>query len=403
MHRELPEKFLVVSHNKIKRREVDFMKEKGFVRLLGFLAFCLICLWGMGEMKSEVQAKVKAKTETERLYEKALRAHFKGWGTLGKSGHCYYAYAKHSYTNRKNEIMIVGLQDTVKEIKIPEKIKGKKVTVIKLLDFREITEDIADGSAIYEKICNTKPAESKTRSIMIPRYVEEISSDSFDQQEFLANLKKFRVSSKNKHFKAKAGVLFTKNGKTLLKYPNKRKASTYRISDGVKELSRYSFKRARVDCIFIPNSVKKIEHGAFIDSKLKKISLPKNLRDIGSSAFAGTNLKEVAFPGSVKIIPEGCFADCSQLKKVTIKSGVKKIEAYTFVHCYQLKKLVIPSSVKSIDDPFSEEHHSESLQEDREAWHNARIEIYAKKNSYAYQKFNKKFWREKHGIILKLM
>lgn len=132
------------------------MKKEKIMRL----ALCLVCLWGMGGMKSEVQAKakVKAKTETERLYEKALRIHFKGWGYLGKSGSCYYTHAEQSYASRKNEIMIVGLQDTAKEIKIPEKIKGRKVTLIKLLDLREVT----DGTDLYKKLWNTKPAESKT-------------------------------------------------------------------------------------------------------------------------------------------------------------------------------------------------------------------------------------------------
>lgn len=382
------------------------MKEKRFMKLLGILALCTICLWGMGEMKSKSQAKVKARTETECLYEKALRAHFKGWGHLGKSGHCYYAYAKHSYSNRKNEIMIVGLQDTVKEIKIPEKIKGKKVTVIHLLSLGEIT----NGTTL-EKLLNTKPAESKTQSITIPRYVEEISLDSFQQEEFLVNLKKFRVSPKNKHFKSKAGVLFTKNGKMLLKYPNKRKVSKYRIPDGVKELSTQSFERARVERITVPNTVKRINYWAFSDAHVKKISLSKNLNFIGWAAFSRSDLREITIPGTVKTIPKSCFSSCNKLKKVTFKDGVKKISDGAFVQSYGLRKLIIPASVKKIEDLFfidpidnekKEEGTENALEKDKEAWRKAGVTVYAKKGSYAYRKFTGK-WLKKQGFKVKVM
>ena len=48
------------------------MKGKKIMRLLGFLAFCLICLWAVGENAWAAEKKVP--------YDTALRVHFKNWG-----------------------------------------------------------------------------------------------------------------------------------------------------------------------------------------------------------------------------------------------------------------------------------------------------------------------------------
>ena len=73
------------------------MKERRFVRLLGVLAICLICLWTVGgNVRAAEQGKATGEVEKKKVfYDAALRRHFKNMGCyLGKSKHCYYTYAQ---------------------------------------------------------------------------------------------------------------------------------------------------------------------------------------------------------------------------------------------------------------------------------------------------------------------
>lgn len=374
--------------------------------LLGALALCLICLWAAGgNAQAAEQGEATGATEKKKVsYDAALRKYFKNRREyLGKSKHCYYTYAKNIYGNRKNGLVIVGLQESVKEIRIPQKIKGKKVIAIYLIPLSTISDD-------YRELLSLR-AKSKTKSIVIPRYVDDISDDSIDQGHFLINLKKFKVSPKNRYFSSKSGVLFSKNGKILLNYPNKRKVSKYRIPKGVTHVSDKGFQDAYVGQVFMPDTVKVIDAGTFNYSHIKKISLPKNLSCIESYAFVGSDIQEIVIPGKVKEIPSFCFHSCKKLEKVTIKKGVKKIGKYAFVYCYNLRKVIIPSSVKKIEDPFSVDRlwftetydGIDYVAMNEEAWRNAGVTIYAKKASYAYRKISKSSWAETLGIKVKTM
>ena len=81
----------------ISKKEVNSMKERRVVRLLGVLAICLICLWTVGgNVRAAEQGKATGEVEKKKVfYDAALRRHFKNMGCyLGKSKHCYYTYAQ---------------------------------------------------------------------------------------------------------------------------------------------------------------------------------------------------------------------------------------------------------------------------------------------------------------------
>lgn len=425
------------------------MNKKRLMGLLGVLAFCLMCLWAVGE---NARAAEQGETAKKKFScDAAMRKHFKNWGIyLGKSSHCYYTYARNIYGNRKNGVVIVGFQETVKEIRIPEKIKGKKVIAIHL-----VRPDAISGDSHAEAL--SMKAKSKTKSIVVPRYVNDISDDSLGQGYFLTKLNNFKVSSKNRHFSSKFGVLFTKDKNRLLRYPDNRKAAKYRVPNGVTEIFDDSFGYADVERIIMPDSVraigasafcgasikkislsknlKRIGINAFLGSKIKKISLPKNLKYIGHSAFEDTELREIVIPGKVKEISycfasckklekvtigkgveeigEGAFVRCGSLKKITIPSSVRKIGEGAFIKCYQLKEINIPSSVKKFDDPFTYtydwteyEDGSDYALLDQEAWRGAGLTLYVKKGSYVERKLRKNTWKEKLaklGIKVKIV
>ena len=101
--------------------------------------------------------------------------------------------------------------------------------------------------------CNTKG------TFHISKNISAISANAFDD----AHITEFTVDNDNPLFKTVDGVLFTKDGKRLIRFPQE-KSGTYTIPAGVKTISQYAFKKSRkLTEIVIPDSVSNIGEGAF--------------------------------------------------------------------------------------------------------------------------------------------
>ena len=141
-------------------------------------------------------------------------------------------------------------------------------------------------------------------------------------------LKSIAVPAGHPSCSGKDGVLFTKDGKTLLYCP-------------VGKTGTYS----------IPSGVKNIGSEAFDGCRLTGVKIPSGVTNIGDYTFSGcTNLAEVTIPASVTHIGDGAFSACSGLSSVTIPSSVTSIGDHAFNWCRGLSSVTIPSSVKSIGD-----------------------------------------------------
>ena len=116
-------------------------------------------------------------------------------------------------------------------------------------------------------------------------------------------------------YKSVDGVLFSKDGKTLLAYPNYSKAEHYDV----------------------PAGVERIEAGAFGNEYLKTISLPIGLKSVGDYGFAGcTRLQSIALPLTVKEIGKGIFNECVSLELVSLPEGMEAVrdENYYWAEYY---------------------------------------------------------------------
>lgn len=101
------------------------------------------------------------------------------------------------------------------------------------------------------------------------------------------------------------GVLFSADGKTLLKYPSGRKDEHYDVPAGTEEIAARAFND---DMMGIP---------------LKSISLPIGLRKIGEYAFADCgNLLSMAVPLTVKELAPNAFAHCVSLERLSLPNGL---------------------------------------------------------------------------------
>ena len=147
------------------------------------------------------------------------------------------------------------------------------------------------------------------------------------------------------------GVKYSKDGRKLLKVPQKLKG-TYAIKEGTKIICNMVFCECdSLNSVVIPDGVAVIGNDAFsYCESLKSIIIPDSVTSIGESAFEGcSSLTRLVLPDSVTSIRNSSFWGCSSLSSLVIPDGVTSIGNGAFADCSSLKNLVLPESVVSIN------------------------------------------------------
>ena len=145
-------------------------------------------------------------------------------------------------------------------------------------------------------------------SISIPASVTEMES-AFTESYALTEI---NVDSSNPNYMSKDGVLFNKDGKELICYPDQKTDIEYTVSDGVVA----------------------IKDGAFADTRnLKKVTIPGNVKTIEKYAFSTMfgSLEEVVLSEGLAVIDDGAFSWCGGLTSITIPASVTKIGERAFI------------------------------------------------------------------------
>ena len=200
---------------------------------------------------------------------------------------------------------------------------SEELTTIKILAFR--------GCEVLE-------------SIVIPSKVTDIGTQAFYNCFLLKNI---IVDDESTTYKSMEGVLYSKDGKTLIYYPEGKTETTYTIPEGTEIIAHDAFEaNSRLVNVSFPNTVKQIQ-GAFGDcTALESIVIPDSVTSIGAYGFYGcTSLKSITLSKNIDVIHVYAFGECTSLESVVIPNGVKEIDSYVFYECTSLKSVVIPESV----------------------------------------------------------
>lgn len=177
--------------------------------------------------------------------------------------------------------------------------------------------------------------------------VSAVAPSAFDDD----NVTKFIVDSNNKYFKTVDGVLYTKDGKRLVRYPSGRKGS-FTVPNTATYIAQYAFKGCgKLTSINIPSSVRGIGANAFYEcKKLESVSLPSGINKIAEYTFDKCrSLKNIVLPDGVKNIGSAAFYGCTSLSDIKLPSSLKKIEDFAFSRCRSLKNISIPEDVSIIE------------------------------------------------------
>jgi len=146
------------------------------------------------------------------------------------------------------------------------------------------------------------------------------------------NLNKIVVDKENPNFTSLDGVLYSKDMKTLLLYPNKC---------GYKYLK---------DAAGNP-LVDKKSGALFPDKNSGYFTVPAGVTAIGENAFYKCDkLLGITFTGDVKEVHEKAFFKCKGLTKLELLEGLTTIDVDAFSFCDNLTgDVTIPASCKKIE------------------------------------------------------
>lgn len=158
--------------------------------------------------------------------------------------------------------------------------------------------------------------------VEIPETVQYIGEQAFSY----CGLRAIPVADGNAAYKSVDGVLFDRNGGTLIQYPQGSPRSDYRVPDGVSTILSVAFAKS---------------------IHLKTVSLPTSLRSIKTFAFDGcVQIERVNFARGLIRIEDHAFRECESLKRIHLPDGLEVLDWWAFKDCINLRSAVVPASVR---------------------------------------------------------
>lgn len=184
--------------------------------------------------------------------------------------------------------------------------------------------------------------------VTIPKTVTSMGTSPFAGNRPLS---KFIVEEGNPTYKAVNGVLFTKDGKTLVAYCCGNLDTYYYVPEGTEVIDRNAFNKAyRLTYIYFPSTLREIKPYAFAYSNIWSVTLTEGITKVGDSTFRSCkNLYRVFFENQSVTLEPSVFADCDYMESITLPEKLTKIPNGLFYGCANLESIDIPETVTAID------------------------------------------------------
>lgn len=220
----------------------------------------------------------------------------------------YYAISnKLAYSNiNESSCMVTGIGScTDVNIVIPEEYNGRKVTKINANAFKNNTniESITISKNIEVLGKSSFSGCTNLKKIII--YSENLGS--IEEENFLQcnKLEEYVVNKKNNAYKSIQGILFSKDGTKLIRYPQGKKDEEYIVPDSVTEI---------------------YTRGIDQNQYMKKLVVPESVNTIGDYAVALFPKLETLIINAEKINGLASFCDNYYIKTLEIGHNVKEMK-----------------------------------------------------------------------------
>ncbi len=214
-----------------------------------------------------------------------------------------------------------------------------------------------------------------------------LTAVEFDAFDGLSPFEAFEIAPEHPAFSVRDGVLFDREGGSLLRYPPHRSGTDYavpagtkriaigalagahslervRIPDGVTDIGAYAFDACpALESVRLPASLEKLGHEVFRGCpRLKDVDVPSGhafLRREGPflvnsreqlllTCLPGGRETELIAPEGVKYVDDYAFYRCDALQKIHLHRGLRTLGRYAFYHCAALKTVELPDGLRSI-------------------------------------------------------
>lgn len=165
------------------------------------------------------------------------------------------------------------------------------------------------------------------------------------------SLESFTVAEGNPSYSAVDGVLFSRDGSFLYRYPQAKAGTSYTVPDGVKEINENAFYYAvDLQTIHLPASVTEMDPTAFNACySLTSITVAADSRYYISRdgvLFTADGQHLVRYP------------QAKAGETYTVPDGVKTIDYNAFARVTELKHLILPVDVTTLDTQVFALHES---------------------------------------------
>lgn len=289
----------------------------------------------------------------------------------------------YEYYEENGEVFLTGCKECVDKLEVPSEIDGMPVvavlglgnaaTTVKQVIIPDSVELLGDGvfSGWYA---------SEIENIIIGSGVRYLDANMFG-----SSVADITVSENNAYYSSIDGVVFDKEGTTLVVYPCgkgteytvpanvvnidimftglyqhvtldfENGSTAYIKEDGVLYAKN---KTVIVSCdtsksgkYMMPDSVTTIADWAFMDcTELTSVVVSKNVTTIAYQAFANcTSLQNVDLPTGLHTIERGAFGGCNSLETIELPETLETIVKEAFAGS-GLKSVVIPDSVTEMGE-----------------------------------------------------
>ena len=263
-----------------------------------------------------------------------------------------YEDFEYEYDSETGEMCITGYNGESADVIIPESIEGHTVTMINIYFYNE-----------------------NMRNVYVPAGVSRLGIVNFSKK-----LENVYVDEANQTYKSVDGVLYTKDEKILVLFPNRPDKKAV-ISEGTEGIVYTAFNNSSFSEIFIPDSIKYVyRQSVEVDSKDWDIfsvenCLPgilsyqaelenvyvgeknKNIMSIDGMVYSKdmktfvmcpqTRSGEVVIDNNVEILGRAAFGKCTDVNRIVLGDKITEIRDICFMYS-GLTELNIPDSCTNI-------------------------------------------------------
>lgn len=195
------------------------------------------------------------------------------------------------------------------------------------VELAEGVQTIEDGA--FDTNVNSLSGTPEEGTLKIPASLTNIGVNALGRIFYA-----YEVDPENPFYSSTDGVLYSKDGTTLVDYPSLRTADEFIVPDGVRTIANGAFTATyRTDRFVIPGTVESIIGETFRECRyLREVYIADGVEvnNTGMMFYGCDNIQSVRLPEDTPLKIGATFSTNPSLTSITIPAGTTSIAQFTF-------------------------------------------------------------------------